>query len=382
MISFNAKASADEAKKHEDFVDPHGRQGLHAQAGAAAVRVVPARAQEQLRAGRGCCNRSSTAGWRARTSRSATASASCAATRSRSRRRCKRAIDGRGIRDIERGEDIHIPKRDLGEPVFGHGQGGVREIGAPGQPGLRARRPHRAPQGRRRRRQRQGPGQRLGRGRGRLRLRAQQGRVHAGLLRGPGAAAPGAHPAGRGAGVEEPPRRLHQRRHAQQPARGALDARRDRPPHRASAPARGASCASSKSELRAAAGRRGRRRWTADARDRRLVEAQSSAARARSARIPYLDPIDLRYRNRVRVPVPTAKAVMFCLMDVSGSMDEGAQGAEQALLHPALPVPDPALREDRHRLHPPPHPGAGGRRGELLPRPRDRRHGGVAARWC
>jgi uncharacterized sporulation protein YeaH/YhbH (DUF444 family) len=44
--------------------------------------------------------------------------------------------------------------------------------------------------------------------------------------------------------------------------------------------------------------------------------------RARIARIPFLDPIDLRFRNRVRVPVPTSKAVMFCLMDVSGSMDE------------------------------------------------------------
>jgi uncharacterized sporulation protein YeaH/YhbH (DUF444 family) len=43
---------------------------------------------------------------------------------------------------------------------------------------------------------------------------------------------------------------------------------------------------------------------------------------ARILRIPYLDPIDLRYRNRVRTPVPTARAVMFCLMDVSGSMDE------------------------------------------------------------
>ena len=44
----------------------------------------------------------------------------------------KRAIDGRGIRDIERGEDIHIPKRDLSEPVFGHGSGGVREVVHPG----------------------------------------------------------------------------------------------------------------------------------------------------------------------------------------------------------------------------------------------------------
>jgi len=44
----------------------------------------------------------------------------------------KRAIDGRGIRDIERGEDIRIPRRDIGEPVFGHGQGGVREVVHPG----------------------------------------------------------------------------------------------------------------------------------------------------------------------------------------------------------------------------------------------------------
>jgi len=42
----------------------------------------------------------------------------------------------------------------------------------------------------------------------------------------------------------------------------------------------------------------------------------------RLKKIPYLDPIDLRYRNRVRIPQPTSKAVMFCLMDVSGSMDE------------------------------------------------------------
>jgi hypothetical protein len=50
----------------------------------------------------------------------------------------KRAIDGRGIRDIERGEDIHIPKRDLSEPVFGHGQGGVREMVHPGNQRVRA----------------------------------------------------------------------------------------------------------------------------------------------------------------------------------------------------------------------------------------------------
>jgi uncharacterized sporulation protein YeaH/YhbH (DUF444 family) len=44
--------------------------------------------------------------------------------------------------------------------------------------------------------------------------------------------------------------------------------------------------------------------------------------RDRLKRVPFLDPFDLRYRNRVREPLPTSKAVMFCLMDVSGSMDE------------------------------------------------------------
>lgn len=38
--------------------------------------------------------------------------------------------------------------------------------------------------------------------------------------------------------------------------------------------------------------------------------------------IPFIDPIDLRYSNRIKVPKPTSQAVMFCIMDVSGSMDE------------------------------------------------------------
>ncbi len=38
--------------------------------------------------------------------------------------------------------------------------------------------------------------------------------------------------------------------------------------------------------------------------------------------IPFIDPFDLRYNNRVKIPKPSTQAVMFCLMDVSGSMDE------------------------------------------------------------
>ncbi|HEY9380193.1 MAG TPA: DUF444 family protein, partial [Burkholderiales bacterium] len=42
----------------------------------------------------------------------------------------------------------------------------------------------------------------------------------------------------------------------------------------------------------------------------------------RGRRVPFLDELDLRYRHRVRVPQPVSQAVMFCLMDVSGSMTE------------------------------------------------------------
>ncbi|WP_114970294.1 YeaH/YhbH family protein [Rhodoferax ferrireducens] len=45
--------------------------------------------------------------------------------------------------------------------------------------------------------------------------------------------------------------------------------------------------------------------------------------RARIEQVPFVDTFDLRYNNRIRVPQPSTQAVMFCLLDVSGSMDEG-----------------------------------------------------------
>ena len=44
--------------------------------------------------------------------------------------------------------------------------------------------------------------------------------------------------------------------------------------------------------------------------------------KAKARRIPFIDPIDIRYRRFETVPKPVAQAVMFCLMDVSGSMSE------------------------------------------------------------
>ncbi|MEQ1811565.1 MAG: YeaH/YhbH family protein [Terricaulis sp.] len=55
-----------------------------------------------------------------------------------------------------------------------------------------------------------------------------------------------------------------------------------------------------------------------------LVEKRKSLEQIilRSKRIPYIDPVDVRFRRLESNPKPIAKAVMFCLMDVSGSMNE------------------------------------------------------------
>jgi len=52
------------------------------------------------------------------------------------------------------------------------------------------------------------------------------------------------------------------------------------------------------------------------------VRAEIARCRARLARVPFIDSFDLRYSNRILIPQPSTQAVMFCLMDVSGSMDE------------------------------------------------------------
>ncbi|MDT3679096.1 MAG: YeaH/YhbH family protein [Burkholderiaceae bacterium] len=56
----------------------------------------------------------------------------------------------------------------------------------------------------------------------------------------------------------------------------------------------------------------------------------------RIAAVPFLDELDLRYRYRTLTPKPVSQAVMFCLMDVSASMDERKKDLAKrffALLH-------------------------------------------------
>jgi len=54
----------------------------------------------------------------------------------------------------------------------------------------------------------------------------------------------------------------------------------------------------------------------------RMLHGELELALRRLARVPWVDPIDLRYRRYTQVPKPSTRAVMFCLMDVSGSMSE------------------------------------------------------------
>ena len=231
----------------------------------------------------------------------------------------KRAIDGRGIRDIERGEDIHIPKRDLNEPVFGHGQGGIRETVHPGnQDYVR--------------------GDRIERPKG-----------------GGGSGSGQAGDSGEGdddfvfsLSKEEFMQVFFEDLALPNLARTTLAETPEWKSHRAGYSSDGTpNNLHVVRSMRGAIGRRiaigaGSRRELREMEDKLLLmerafqpgdavaqheidelKAQIIALRARVDRIPYLDPIDLRYRSRVRVPVPTSKAVMFCLMDVSGSMDEG-----------------------------------------------------------
>jgi uncharacterized sporulation protein YeaH/YhbH (DUF444 family) len=232
----------------------------------------------------------------------------------------KRAIDGRGIRDIERGEDITIPKKDITEPVFHHGQGGVREVVHPGNreyiKGDRIERPQGGGAGG------SGKGQASDRGEGEddftFTLTKEEfmqvffedlALPH--LIRTQLAETPEWKSHRAGFTSDGTPNNLHVVRSM----RGAIGRRI-------------AIGAESRREMREL-----EEELDALLRDAPVGDAASGlritelkerieALRARLARIPYLDPIDLRFRNRVRVPVPTSKAVMFCLMDVSGSMDE------------------------------------------------------------
>jgi len=227
----------------------------------------------------------------------------------------KRAVDGRGIRDMAQGEDIHIPKRDIAEPVFGHGQGGKREMVHPGNKdyvrGDRIERPKGGGGG-------GGGGQASDSGEGDddfvFHLSKEEfmqvffdDLALPNLTRTTLAETPEFKTHRAGYSSDGTPNNLHVVRSM----RGAIGRRI-------------ALGANSRRDLRELEEELAKLKAHPAGHEVAILalEKEIEALRLRLGRIPYLDPIDLRYRSRVRVPVPTSKAVMFCLMDVSGSMDE------------------------------------------------------------
>ncbi len=237
----------------------------------------------------------------------------------------QRAINGRSIRDMEKGEDIAIPKRDLSEPVFHHGDGGVRDMVHPGNreyvKGDRIERP-------------QGGGGQGGRGdqasdsgegeddfvfslsKEEFMQVFFEDLALPNLVKTALAEVPEWKNQRAGFSSDGTPNNLHVVRSM----RGALGRRI-------------ALGASSRREIHELEARLTELREQGEpggddalARDR-AAEIEGIEGRLRQLYgkvhgIPFLDPIDLRFRSRIKVPVPTTKAVMFCVMDVSGSMDE------------------------------------------------------------
>ncbi|MBH9551939.1 YeaH/YhbH family protein [Inhella gelatinilytica] len=222
----------------------------------------------------------------------------------------RRAIDGRSIKDIDKGEDIRIPKKDLSEPTFHHGDGGTREIVRPGNKEFVKGDRSPKPQG--------------GQGQG-----------------------GGSEASDSGEGEDDFVFHLSREEFMEvffedlalpHLVRTELTEQPEWKTHRAGFVSDGSP--TNLHVVRSMRGALSRRIALGMDKRRRLHELEEELERALEPRrtvvlaeiaelkrrieaIPYLDPIDLRFRNRVRVPVPSTNAVMFCLMDVSGSMDEG-----------------------------------------------------------
>ena len=225
----------------------------------------------------------------------------------------RRAVSSRDIRGIEQGESITIPKKDISEPIFHHAQGGIRDTVHPGN------KDH---------------------------VRGDR------IARPQGGAGRGSQASDSGEGDDDFVFTLSKEEFMQlffedlalpHLLRTAMGDNPQWKTHRAGYTHDGTP--NNLAVVRSMRGALGRRIALGKA-DRRVLEDKRvrlqellslgmesepesvqlrldiAQLEARLKRIPFLDPIDLRFRGRVRVPVPSSKAVMFCLMDVSGSMDQ------------------------------------------------------------
>ena len=231
------------------------------------------------------------------------------------RRAVTDAIQNRSIRDLDNGEQISIPGKDLSEPQFQHGRGGIWENVFSGNDQFTAGDQINRPMG----------GEGSGSGKGSASkdgqgedsfvfqlsreefldvffddlelpnlVRTQLARITEYKSRRAGFTSSGT------------PANINVIRSM----RGALGRRR----------ALGAPYNARLRELHAELDQ-AKEDFGEDSEQVRELRAEIGRLRAKIEAIPFIDSFDLRYNNRVRIPQPVTQAVMFCVMDVSGSMD-------------------------------------------------------------
>lgn len=59
--------------------------------------------------------------------------------------------------------------------------------------------------------------------------------------------------------------------------------------------------------------------------EEKRIKQEIEELRAKIESVPFIDTFDLRFKNYEKRPIPSSQAVMFCLMDVSGSMDQASK---------------------------------------------------------
>jgi hypothetical protein len=223
------------------------------------------------------------------------------------------AVSGRKVADLERGEKISIPSRDLSEPFFRHGPGGRRNVVHPGNKefvsGDRVDRPEDGGGS-------GGNASRDGEGMDDFVFELSkeefmdfffQDLALPDMVKKQLAAVPEVKRARAGFVSQGNPSNLHVVRSMKQAVgrrlamgSGPREALREAEEALEELVARGLGADPEADELR----------------------EEIEALKSRIAALPFIDTWDLRYANRVDQPQPSSQAVMFCLMDVSGSMDE------------------------------------------------------------
>ncbi|MBQ0833060.1 MAG: YeaH/YhbH family protein [Marinobacter sp.] len=232
------------------------------------------------------------------------------------------AVHRRSITDIERGENISIPTRDVDEPVFHHGQGGHREMVHPGNQDFVAGDRLPKPEGGEGQGQGQGQASPDGEGMDEFAFQITQEEFLnflfddlelPNLVRKKLKDTETFNYVRSGFSTQGVPAKLDVIRslrgaHARRLGLGGARKKKIR-----ELEAQLADLLTAPADLDAAFSHEDQIK---------VLEDEIARLKANVKRIPFIDEIDLRYRQHLKQPKPATSAVMFCLMDVSGSMTQ------------------------------------------------------------